>query len=152
MKTVLQILNHSSHIVHTVIERCAALQQIDRALKEHLPTVLRHHCSVANVREQVVVLWADSAPYATRLRYMSEEILHTWQSDPFLQPLRIKKIEIKVHSLDTALVKPSLMQTDKRRPSLSHETAMLLQNVAHNLKDQGLRNALLRLARHTNKG
>ncbi|EIJ43738.1 hypothetical protein BegalDRAFT_2910 [Beggiatoa alba B18LD] len=152
MKSVSQILQQSHHLVHTLIERCTALQQIDRAFKAYLPLALRSHCRVVNVRDHRLIIWADNAPYATRLRYLSDEILQRGLTDPYLQGLRIQKLDIKVRSVNREVITPSPASLIKRRPHLSTETAMLLQNVAHSLKDQGLRTVLLRLARHTDKG
>jgi len=93
MKHIGELVEGAQNILQQLWEKNVHLQQINQTLPTILPQPLARHCRVVNLREKTVVIYTDSAAWATRLRYLIPTILQAWQQQPF----DINKIEIKVH-------------------------------------------------------
>lgn len=93
MKNIAQLIEGTQNILHQLWEKNQHVQQVNQTLMLTLPSPLSKHCRVVNLREQTAVIYADSAAWATRLRYLIPDILQAWQQ----QTSEITKIEIRVH-------------------------------------------------------
>jgi hypothetical protein len=65
----------SSPGLSDLVERARFLKQLDSQLRAELPASLSAHVRVANLHEDRLVMVADSATWATRLRYERQKIL-----------------------------------------------------------------------------
>jgi len=93
MRNIAKLIEGAQSVLQQLWEKNLHLQQINQTLPNILPKPLAQHCRVVNLREQTVVIYADSAAWATRLRYLIPTVLQAWQQQPF----DITKIEIRVH-------------------------------------------------------
>jgi len=94
MKSFSQIMTNPSNRLYRLLQHSQYLNQLNGWVQANLPAPLNQHCYIANLREQILVVYTDSSVWATRLRYQAPTFLTRWQDDRFLPT--ILKIEIKV--------------------------------------------------------
>lgn len=138
---------HSPKSVHHLLKDRPTLKLIaseisaQRALLEQvralLPGDLANHCVAARLRDQQLTLHADSPVWATRLRYLTNQILGLLQSDhPSLRGIKIKLL------LTRAAPAPRHRVAHK-----SDVAAAIIHDSAQDTKQPQLRDALQRLSR-----
>ncbi|HXF08680.1 MAG TPA: DUF721 domain-containing protein [Candidatus Acidoferrales bacterium] len=122
----------------TLIARAAVLAQQSERLRAHLPEPLDQHCVLANVRGDTAVLAADSAAWASRLRYLAPALL------PRLVDLglSVTRVEVVVMPPPALPAKP----TPRRVCPPSAEIGRALAAWAARAPDEALSRALLKLA------
>ncbi len=77
-----------------LVEKARLLIALDDQLHKHLPKQFAGLCSVMNVQHGVLIIRANNASIATRLRFMADNILQgLHQSERFKS---IRKVDIKV--------------------------------------------------------
>lgn len=72
---ITRILHQKDTGLRNLAVRVRILQNLGNALKRCIPANLAAHAEVANLRGQVLVISADSAAWATRLRYHRKAVL-----------------------------------------------------------------------------
>ena len=123
---------------------CLGLQQA--RLRQCLDPRLAPHVSVANFRDNTLILACDSAAWATELRYQIPGLLQQLKQDP--QFLGLKKIE---HYVEPRKIQPP--STARGGPQkISREAADSLRSIAKGETHQKLKQALLNLADHATRG
>jgi hypothetical protein len=80
--------------LNQLIQRARELQEIDRTVGAWLPELLRDRVKVAVTRGDTLVLIAESAVWATRLRYEIPELLEQARATPALA--HIDRIQVRV--------------------------------------------------------
>lgn len=121
-----------------LLARAATLAMYNQALRPHLPDPLDRHCVLANVRGATAILAADSAGWASRLRYLAPALLPRLAD----MGLVVSRIEVVVMPPTTPPVRPQRQITSA--PSL--EVALALESFAARTEDAGLAAVLRRLA------
>jgi hypothetical protein len=122
----------------TLIARATLLAQYDERLRAHLPEPLDRHCVLANLRGNTAVLAADSAAWASRLRYLA----------PALLP-RLVDLGLAVTRIDVVVMPPRTPPAPpRRRPACPPptETGDAMLALAARTPDEALAGALYRLA------
>jgi len=125
-----------------VLEKAAVLDQLTRDLRASLSAPLNQHLSVANIRQNTVVIGADSSAWITQARYLASAILKLIRQKTGLKQL--SKIHFKVIS-----VQDNTSHTHSQQPSMTQGTSLLLESTAKGVTDPSLRAALQRLSRNT---
>jgi hypothetical protein len=132
--------NGSSHLPR-LVKRAQALQALDDRLGEYLTPLLKSHCTVAALRDDVLVINAHSPAWATRLRYLAPSILEflhgRGESLPSFRAIRIR-VSLPEEVILTAKPLP--------RPQLSIQTARHLKHIAQSIPDPDLQSILVRLS------
>lgn len=121
-----------------LMARAAMLAQHGERFRAHLPEPLNLHCVLANVRGNTAVLAADSAAWASRLRYLAPALL------PRLIDLGlgVTRVEVVVMPPPSQPARPA-----PRQPCPpSAQTGRALAAWAAHMPDEALGRALLRLA------
>lgn len=121
-----------------LLTRAATLAMYNEVLRPHLPDPLDRHCVLANVRGATAILAADSAGWASRLRYLAPALLPRLAD----MGLVVSRIEVVVMPPTTPPVRPQRQITSA--PSL--EVALALESFAARTEDAGLAAVLRRLA------
>ncbi len=121
-----------------LLARAATLAMYNEVLRPHLPDPLDRHCVLANVRGATAILAADSAGWASRLRYLAPALLPRLAD----MGLVVSRIEVVVMPPTTPPVRPQRQITSA--PSL--EVALALESFAARTEDAGLAAVLRRLA------
>lgn len=131
-----------------LIRHAACMQCLSQALHAHLGPPFDAHCQVANVRDGMLVVQADSSAWAAKLRFQVAAILAHLNQQPLLEeqglgPLQAMRVKV-------AAPRRSELTQPVVRPSLSKNTAALLTSAASAIGDPELRAVLLSLAaRHS---
>jgi len=95
MKSLRSIVkNSSSGVLCHINQHSQTIKQLDKICQACLPTLLKPHCHVANLREKTLVVHTESNIWATRLRLLAPELLRDFQSDSSM-PI-IDQVEVKV--------------------------------------------------------
>ena len=105
-----------------------------------LPSLLRNKCRYGGFKDGELTLIVPHSALATQVRYQQYEILQTLRQEAlFRNAWRIR----------TRVAPPPAVHTPKPvKRSLSDKNARLLEEEAGHTKDEGLKNVLLKLARH----
>lgn len=104
-----------------------------------LPQPLDVHCLSAQQKEGLILLYADSSAWASRLRYFSRDLRAKLQD----KGLRVQKIMVRVLISNQRKMRPP-----RRAHILSTDNAKLIDAVAESIQDTDLCAALKRLSKH----
>lgn len=119
------------------------LTALDDRLKGHVEAPLSKHMTLATIRDNCLVIQADSPTWAARLRYKTPEILASLADDGIFPA--VHSIRIRSMTADQPPSPPSA------RPYMSPDSAAELKAQASSIEDEGLRTAILRLAGRVKK-
>lgn len=141
MKPVHNLLN-SGKVLTRLGRQLAAQAELLELVRSQLPQPLDEHCVSAILHQQNLTLLTDSPVWASRLRYLSRNLQQR------LRQTGVKILSIKVK---ICIIERSFMSPKKPREAtlLSPDNAELLRSAGECMQDKGLRDALLRLSRHT---
>jgi hypothetical protein len=134
------LLNDQRNPSARLLQHGARLQQLTTLVQTLLPAPCGQHCRVANLRDRVLALAADTPAWAARLRFHAPRLRRDLEQQA---TLRIDEIRVLVVPQENRLERAR-----PGRPDLSHKSAELLRDTAQALFDPPLRAALLRLAQH----
>lgn len=136
-----QLLNSASGGLSRLADHAAYLQRVTLALKRHLGEPLAAHCRVANVRDGVLILQADSPVWAAKLRFLAPAVLRHLAHEFHWREVGGTRVRVRPRDR----VRHSVSRGPRR---LSAATAKLLKAVGEETDSAELRDALLRLSRH----
>ncbi|OOG59755.1 DciA family protein [Rhodanobacter sp. C03] len=120
----------------TLARKAGALEALDRALRQTLPSPLREQVRFADLRNDCLVFLASSPAWASRLRLMQTQILATARAIGTCA----SSVTVKVAPQPPATIEP-----DRSKP-LSPAAASHLRAAAASLTDPELRVLFLELA------
>lgn len=120
----------------TLARKAGALEALDRALRQTLPSPLREQVRFADLRHDRLVFLASSPAWASRLRLMQTQILATARAIGTCA----SSVTVKVAPQPPANIEP-----DRSKP-LSPAAASHLRAAAASLTDPELRALFLKLA------
>jgi hypothetical protein len=120
----------------TLAQRAGALQALDRALRQTLPSPLREQVRFADLRQGRLVFLASTPAWASRLRLAQTTILASARAVGVqAHAVRVKVVDVEHESVPT-----------ERRKTLSPSAASHLRAAAGGLRDPELRALFLALA------
>jgi len=134
-----------SRLDDSLIRRTRELERLTSLIRSELPPECDGHYHVANIRDRTLVIITDSPVWTTRLRQLGPRILSILQNSGSKNLLHIQVSSRPVQPRVTRTA-----ETTKARPRhISPQSSQLLYQAASFIEDEGLRDALLKLARHT---
>ncbi len=138
---ITSFLSGKSGNLQKLYHHARKLIEIREYLKSVVPFPINNHITVANLYDNTLIINADSAAWAARLRFYTPEILKALNDNNICTS--VKSIRIKV-------MPPDNVQHDhtEEKLSISADTAALLQHVAESIVDPDLRETLLKLSRN----
>ena len=122
-----------------LVSQARTLMSLEALLQELLPEPLNVHCRLLAIREETLMLAADSPVWAARLRFhapqLVKQLCHT-------QTVKLRTVQVRVRPPERNV------PTEHRKTTMqcSKESKAALQQVAQSISDPGLKTALLRLA------
>lgn len=117
-------------------------------LRGELPPETDGHYHVANIQGRTLVIMTDSPVWTTRLRQLGPRILTILQNSG-----RKNLLHIRVFSRPARSPVARPPESVKTKPKhISLQSSRLLNQAASTIGDEGLREALLKLARHASDG
>lgn len=139
LRSVGNLLNDRANPSRKLLEHSLLLERLGNQVHVLLPDACRPHCQVANLRDGLLSIAADSPAWAARARFLAPRLLQDLQQQT---DLPIHRIRVSVVPIKNSIARPA-----PRRAGLSHKTLALLEETAQSMEDPALRSALLRLAR-----
>lgn len=131
--------------VAALITHANYLSKLSQVVQALLPMPLSEHVYVANFQQHILTLVTDNPVWASRLRYSIPELRHKLKSHASF-PGKIDEIVVKVS--------PDFKPLDKSstsRGSTRTVDSASISTLAEHVDDSNLKQALLRLASHTQK-
>jgi len=137
----------NSRLDDSLRKRAQELRRLTSLLRSELPPESDGHYHVANIHDRTVVLMTDSPVWTTRLRQLGPNILTILHNGG-----RKHLLHIRVFSRPSQTVENKPSQPVKKQARLiSRQSSQLIHQAASYIADDGLRDALLKLANHTSK-
>ena len=133
-----------------IVKQVRKLTQYKQLLSNILPIECQNHVEVANIRNQNLMLITDSPVWTTRLRQLSPQILEFIRNNSLdenkAQVIHHIQISTRYRTDDKATA-----STGKplKAPQMSTKTSALLSQSANSISHPQLKNALLKMARHS---
>lgn len=120
-----------------LIARAGQLERLNVRLLDRLGSPAKHHIRLANIRDGVAYLQADSPAWLARLRYMKPQI-HT----------ALTELGIVTQGIDLSCLSAAAPLDNKPAPTreIPDDARLLLRDFAEQQQDPALRKALLRLS------
>jgi hypothetical protein len=122
-----------------LVSQTRILIATESLLQELLPDPLKAHCHLLAIREETLVLAADSPVWAARLRFHAPQLVKQLKRS---QTVKLRTIRIRVRPPERQIPAAPREATISR----SKNSTAALQQVAQTVSDPGLKTALLRLA------
>jgi len=122
-----------------LLSRARALGRLDALVHELIPSPMNQHCRVLSVRDDTLIIAADSAAWAARLRYQSPQLIRQLAG---VSSMNLRTVHIRVRAASPQPDK----QTATVRQSVSDKNSLALKQAARNITDPRLKAVLLRLA------
>lgn len=140
-RTTAEWCEQDAGTLNQLLARARAFERLNQIVSQSLPENLAQHSRIACIRDQTLIIQADSAAWGTRVRLQGELWLNAVRQ---YWPGAITQMKIKVQ---TKPVKPT--KVDKPRV-LSDQVCDHLKQCAANQKDQEMAAILQRLAQYSN--
>ena len=121
-----------------ILERARRLQRLEQAVLRLLPENLSAHCTVQNLKSEILVLATSSPAWAARLRFVAPDLIKQLECQLALT-IRTIQVRIEPETLDIQPVK-------RQQPKLSLASGTLLAQTANSINHPALQEALYRLA------
>lgn len=135
----------NSRLDDSLKKRANELGRLTTLLRSELPPESDGHYQVANIRDRTLVILTDSPVWTTKLRQLGPRILTILHNSGKKNILHIRVFTRPEHS-------PAARITESAKPKprqISHQSTELLKQTASYIEDDGLREALKKLVRHT---
>ena len=134
----------NSRLDASLRKRAQELRRLTSVLRGELPAESDGHYHVANIHERTLVIMTDSPVWTTRLRQLGPRILTIMQHSGRKNLLHIRVFSRPAQS--PVARPPDSVKTKPKQ--ISRQSSQLLNQAASCIGDDGLREALLKLARH----
>ena len=124
----------------SLLNRARALVALETRVRELLPAPLNEHCRLLAVRDDTLVLAADSPVWASRLRFHGPLLVKQLSR---LRTVKLRTVRVRVRPPESIAATP-----DHRRAANRCGAAgtAAIQQAAQTISDPELKTALLRLA------
>ena len=130
-----------SSLDERLIQQAKLLDSLTQLVRQQLPPECDQHYHVANIRRQSLVIITDSPVWTTRLRQLAPEILKVIQ-DAGIPGIRHIEVTSRVGYHAPARQPPPEVER-----SMSASAADIIDSTAECISDEGLRDALHKLAK-----
>ncbi len=114
-KSSKEILSTSAKL-SSLVNKTLYLEKLEKHLSCLLPPLLYSHCSVANVRQSVLIVHVDAASWGMQLRFYTTQLLSQLRQEKDFAPIHSIKYKIRLNEklqATMATTKPSLSQHNK---------------------------------------
>ena len=122
-----------------LIRRAKQLNVLNLWLQHHLPEGIRQHARVVNLAGDTLVLAADNAVWASRLRCLVPELLNPLHDECGASEVRQMRVRV-------AIPQNSTKPRSRSRLAISGSSASHLRALANHTDDPELKSVLLRLS------
>jgi len=124
----------------SLLSRARALMILEAQIRELLPAPLNEHCRLLAVRDETLVLAADSPVWASRLRFHAPLLVKQLSG---LRTVKLRTVRVRVRPPEKTTAAPASRRTANRCGAAG---TAAIQQAAQTVSDLELKTALLRLA------
>lgn len=142
-KTITELLDKGENDLSKLMRRAQALNRLNETINGMLPPNLQGRCSVANLRNKQLIIHAESATWATLLRYEQGNILAQLHNDSKYHV--IESIKVKIAPAEQ--VSEVFYRRPQRPGTQSHQA---ICELAETIEDEDLSASISRLAKSIN--
>ncbi len=136
--------NHTHSALGSLLQRVKHIQTLNQTIATCLPheQLLLRHCLAVKIDNTTLILIAENPHWATRMRFISQQLLKALQQHPTYHYLT--KIHCKVnpplhHPTKQSFIKP-------RKMEISANSAALLRETAEKILDPAIQKAMRNIA------
>jgi len=140
---VANLLSRSNSNPASLISEAKRLSQLKIIINQSLDQALAEHVFVSTLKNGQLTLVVDSPVWATRLRYMQNEIINRLKK--FTMGKNVNHITVKVRPLD---FQTSAKAQKRRKISLSKSSASRMSEELEAISDPALKDSLKRILKH----
>lgn len=135
-----QSIASNDQALGSIYDRSLEILQLQKAIRNQIDKPLSEHIFVGTASNHQLIIYTDSAAWASRIRYLVSQILAIVNDLSANKP--ISSVRVRVD--------PALRQQETTPVNLSMSTtsSQHLENVAKNIGDDKLSTALLNLAKN----
>ena len=127
-----------------LVTRTRQLKRLTTIFRAYTDSELAPHCYISNIEDSGLIVYVDSAAWATRLRFQVPQLIPLLrQSNPVFA--KVENIKVKVLTLNSEVSPRPLQRTG---PTMSIDNANGINTLSESIDDTELQQALRRLARH----
>ncbi|UCC55332.1 MAG: DUF721 domain-containing protein [Gammaproteobacteria bacterium] len=120
-----------------------SLKKLDAELHDLIPPPLGDHCRILSIRDDTLVLAADSPVWAARLRFQATQLAKQLSDR---RTVNLRTVRVRVRPPESRHKAPPA----RKHIPISRKNFHALRQAAREITDPGLRAALLRLASRRN--
>jgi len=133
-----------------LITQARTIEDLNRTFRDIIDPTLVSHCKVGTFENGILTLFAESASYATRVRYQIPSILSTLRN--FSQWANLRSIQVKVQthcpSSDLSVPTQPVQATLTLSPSAVSQLQTLVSTLKNKPGNEALITSLERLLEH----
>jgi hypothetical protein len=127
-----------------LVTRTRQLMRWTALFRAQIDNELAPHCYLSNIQDRTLIVYVDSAAWATRLRFQIPQLLDKLRAtNPVFSNL--EEVKIKVLTQSQQHLHDIVVSTG---PTMSAENANVINSLSESIDDSGLRKALQELAHH----
>jgi hypothetical protein len=138
-----------SQLDPALLARSRRYEKLTLLLRQHLPPECDNHYAVTSIRQQELVIMADSPVWATRLRQLAPQILDLIKRE--LSQVQHVQIKSRIATAARPATATSSVAATPVKRQLSQRASQQIRSAAACISDEALKTALLKLARHQRK-
>jgi len=127
----------------SIIAKAKQISQVNLIVNQLLDHQLSEHVYASSTNNNQLTLVVDSPVWATRLRYIQNEIINGLKK--FTISKNINRIVIKVRPME---FRPKQNKPIKRQMTISASSASQMQEELESISDTSLKKSLKRILRH----
>lgn len=142
MKSIQKLISTQSTLA-SLGDQLTCQAKLMQQVKACLTAPLDEHIQAAVLKDQALTLFVNSPAWASRLRYLAPQLIR-----------QLKQAGLIIQEVRARIIPEAGMGMKSRqrhRPILSEESAETLRSTAEGLEAGALREAMLRLSRHSQK-
>jgi len=145
-KLLSSIIKNQGFDASSLVKKVQLLKRLDQVIKSQLPENMSGKFEVANIRDNTLIILANSPSWATRLHYQQQQILVIARSSHEFAFIDSVKVKVSPSSSDGS-------KNDNSELPASHQVdgTKTLSTLIDQVDDSHLKSALERLQKHTQK-
>lgn len=141
-----RLFNEQNEMLRHIVQKSMQLELLAQKIQKHLPQEVLMHCKVTNFSQGKLTLSTPISAVATNLRYMKMDLLEALRREEKLANLAT--IDIVVDAEQAKSFDQRKQSVNVTLPKTIHQTTYTQLCVdAEKIKDEELRNAMLKLAK-----
>jgi hypothetical protein len=140
-KPITSILQSPKNQLNKLVVKVNQLRILNQSLSAILESKLAKHCQIANFENGALTIVADNSSWAARIRYMAPDLMKKLRPRPEFSELKSIRSIIQLNHIKATKKAP------RQKPSLSSNSADLIQSIAQEMENKELKDALLRLVK-----